>query len=95
MQGCRLPDVPIVGWTGTSVPDLQPGEYHRLGKTLWMMKAPNGEEGAIDQTKHTVVEHEDGTITVSPSILIYPHRTIDGHTPGWHGYLERGIWITC
>lgn len=30
---------------------------------------------------------EDGTITVSPSILI-------SHWEGrsWHGYLERGVW---
>jgi hypothetical protein len=37
---------------------------------------------------HTVIEHEDGTITVTPSILI---------TDGWtkctrHGHLERGVW---
>jgi hypothetical protein len=35
---------------------------------------------------HDIVEHEDGTITVSPSILIHRH---DGE---WHGYLEKGIW---
>lgn len=38
--------------------------------------------------EHEVTEHEDGTITVSPSILV-------GHTDGaegWHGYLEHGIW---
>jgi hypothetical protein len=35
---------------------------------------------------HQVVEHEDGTITVSPSIL-----TGRGERQ-WHGYLEHGVW---
>lgn len=36
---------------------------------------------------HQVIEHEDATITVSPSILIT-------HWTGrqWHGFLERGVW---
>lgn len=37
---------------------------------------------------HQVIEHEDRTITVSPSILI----TKPGTDDRWHGYLERGIW---
>ena len=40
---------------------------------------------------HDVVEHEDGTITVSPSIQVT--RRID-EPELWHGYLERGIWRT-
>lgn len=40
-------------------------------------------------SKHNVIEHEDGTITVSPSILI---TGFDGQ---WHGYLEKGIWRKC
>jgi len=39
---------------------------------------------------HTVIEHEDQTITVSPSILVR-----DGQGSEWHGYLERGVWRTC
>ena len=35
---------------------------------------------------HDVTEHEDGTITVSPSILI------TGEGGSWHGYLELGVW---
>lgn len=30
-----------------------------------------------------IVEHEDGTITVTPSIM---------DPGGWHGFLERGVW---
>lgn len=38
---------------------------------------------------HTITEHEDGTITASPSILAGGQGTT---TAPWHGYLERGIW---
>lgn len=39
---------------------------------------------------HKVVEHEDGTITVSPSILI-----TDWKYGTWHGFLEHGVWREC
>lgn len=38
---------------------------------------------------HSVVEHENGTITVSPSILVT--RRID-EPQLWHGYLQQGVW---
>lgn len=38
-------------------------------------------------SQHTVTEHEDGTVTVSPSILVS-----DGSGPLWHGFLERGVF---
>jgi hypothetical protein len=38
--------------------------------------------------------HDDGTITVAPSILANPQP--DDPEPGsgesWHGFLEAGIW---
>lgn len=40
---------------------------------------------------HQVVEHEDGTITVSPSILV----SKGPNNPVWHGFLERGVWREC
>lgn len=70
---------------------LKSGEYgkHFLdGK--WYCRAPqvNGfYAGAGCLSAHTVVEHEDSTITVSPSILITGH-----YGRQWHGYLERGVW---
>lgn len=36
---------------------------------------------------HTIEEHEDGTISVTPSILI------TGHNGKRHGYLTCGAWI--
>lgn len=67
--------------------DLAPGEY---GKSPdgWFCCPPSPGYGTGGINKHTIVEHEDKTITVSPSILFYDR---DG-SPGWHGYLERGVW---
>lgn len=51
----------------------------------WYCCTPNGYVGNLQG--HDVTEHEDGTITVSPSILVS-----DGEKELWHGYLERGVW---
>jgi hypothetical protein len=65
----------------------------------WTVCDPNGQLGTFQS--HTVEEHEDGTITVTPSILD-PHSytpedfqrmgvfAIAG--PGYHGHLIRGVW---
>lgn len=69
-----------------------PGEYSKCtdtrpyGKVFWNCTTPNGLYGCL--ANHNVTEHEDGTITVSPSILV-------GGEGGWHGYLERGVWREC
>lgn len=52
----------------------------------WLVCSPNGHVGSL--AAHTVVEHEDGTITASPSILIHDGKG----TTFWHGYLERGVF---
>lgn len=90
-QGRRLPD-------GFHYKDSEPGDYWRqsFGETpqipqgaarghgwQWTINDPSGSQGTLGD--HDVVEHEDGTITVHPSIL----NASDG---GWHGYLERGVW---
>lgn len=67
-------------------PDCQPGDYCgpitiEDESTAWYVCDPTGAVGRL--TEHTVTEHEDGTISVTPSILA---------PGGWHGYLERGIW---
>jgi len=67
-----------------------PGCYwigrHVEGKPEWWIVDPAGHVGRVG--KHEVTEHEDGTITVSPSIL----STTADHGHDWHGYLERGVW---
>ena len=73
---------------------LKPGEYGKLGDT-WYCHSPNGHHGNL--TNHEIIEHEDGTITVKPSILI---GTTDATKERnrvvlFHGFLERGVWREC
>ena len=74
---------------------LAPGDYGRNPGGEWVARPPTVDgphplSGSL--SGHDVKEHEDGTITVSPSIEIsYPW----GDPPRefrWHGFLERGIW---
>ena len=83
MQGRRLPDR-----NGLKLAAFKPGDYGKVtldGEEHWYIRTPSGVLGNIDN--HTVTEHEDGTITASPSILV-----TGNHEPAWHGYLERGVW---
>jgi hypothetical protein len=64
---------------------FEPGEYGKLSDGKWYC-CPPGTELLGGLANHEVVEHEDGTITVSPSILIR------GQGERWHGYLEKGVW---
>lgn len=81
MNGRRIPDSP----TGEGV-SYQPGDYGRIAGT-WYGVTPNGMLASLNN--HAVTEHEDGTITVSPSILTHGPFS-DG--PSWHGFLVRGEW---
>lgn len=60
----------------------------------WEVCTPNGRRGSLDPADHTVTEHEDGTISVEPSLLIEPlTRASSGVVrPGWHGYLRFGTF---
>ena len=65
---------------------------HNNRKQLWdYWLRPNGEwygmtpAGICNLGAHEITEHEDGTISASPSILVGPDNA-------WHGYLERGVW---
>lgn len=68
------------------------GDYGKALDGVWYICAPpeafHGSHGNLKN--HKIVEHEDGTITASPSILL---EWGDGQS--WHGYLERGVWKTC
>jgi hypothetical protein len=67
-----------------------PGDYGKV-RGVWHARPPKGNLGGL--ANHTVTEHEDGTITVSPSILITSHKSgTAGETTVWHGFLERGVW---
>lgn len=66
---------------------FEPGEYGKSSNDKWYCCPPGKDELVGNLSAHTVTEHEDGTITVSPSIEI---KSWDGGY--WHGYLERGVW---
>ena len=69
---------------------LQPGEYAKH-EGVWYF-CPPWPNGGGCLAKHTVVEHEDGTITVSPSILLKAWSEEKNVMEEWHGFLERGVW---
>lgn len=85
-QGKRVDPVNGELW----LKELEYGKDPRDGN--WYCSAPGKHLGCL--SKHAVTEHEDGTITVSPSILISaPHEGKANVL--WHGYLEKGIWREC
>lgn len=49
----------------------------------WYIIDPANRVGAILPSLHRIEEHEDGTITVSPSLDC---------PGGWHGWLKAGVW---
>lgn len=63
----------------------------------WLLWLPGCGLGGL--RKHTVVENEDKTITVTPSIMVTSYATEDGirlEKPVIrHGYLTKGIWNEC
>lgn len=67
--------------------ESRPGDYVVItkedGEPTVYIRDPNGTIGRCGD--HKVEVHEDGTVTVDPSIL-------DTSPGGWHGYLQRGIW---
>ena len=82
MQGTRIE----IGDTWEEGRGPKPGDYWKRA-TGWMAACPNGLHANLE--RHSVTEHEDGTITVSPSILCR------SGSAEWHGYLERGVWREC
>jgi hypothetical protein len=54
--------------------------------TQWWIYLPRAGIGRL--TNHNVIEHEDGTISVKPSIALGPA----GGPWKRHGYLTRGEW---
>lgn len=85
MIGRRLTDGPLTAAV------FAPGDYMKVTEGedagVWYIRPPRGHVGCL--RNHEVTEHEDGTITVSPSILIDYHGT---EGLNWHGWLERGVW---
>ena len=66
---------------------LAEGDYGRERDGSWSVRPPGQHAGGIPD--HQVEEHEDGTITVTPSIRLLD----DAGVELWHGYLTKGVWI--
>ena len=67
-----------------SVGEMEPGTYLKRGAT-WFCYPPREGAGPVNISTWNITEHEDGTITVSPSIYVRG-------TGGWHGHLVGGVW---
>lgn len=80
MQGTRR------DYEDNSIPNA--GEYGKDSVGQWYCVPPNQPELLANLSNHRVTEHDDGTITVSPSILV----TLQWRGLQWHGYLERGVF---
>jgi hypothetical protein len=68
--------------------------YGKLTEECWYVAAPMSYGFALGNLeRHTVREHEDGTISVAPgdgssnSILITGH-----HGEQYHGFIDQGVW---
>lgn len=79
MNGRRVHELDERGLAG-----LIPGDYVQW-RGQWWACTPNGYLGNLGD--HEVTEHADGSITVSPSILVSDLR---GQL--YHGYLRAGVW---
>lgn len=63
------------------LPPMRPGDYALTHDGDWWAVLPDGTFGRL--TDHIVTEHDDGTITVEPSIYF---------DEKWHGWLIHGEW---
>lgn len=61
------------------------------GEDGWYLNLPGC--GLATLRAHVVEEHEDGTISATPSILVTSRR--DGKNVQRHGYFTRGVWTEC
>jgi hypothetical protein len=84
-QGHRRKDV---GEESGLPPEPQPGDYW-YWREIWWCMTPSRFIGNL--SAHQVAEHEDGTITVTPSILV-TDRMAGKPERQWHGFLTQGIW---
>lgn len=74
---------------GKAPHELLPGEYGKWeADGNWYGLPPNTDLVA-NLAARQIDEHDDGEITVSPSILV---STRD---ESWHGYLRHGQWEVC
>jgi len=77
--------------------DISPDEisYYKMvisnADDVWLLHHPK--VGLGNLRAHDITEHEDGTITVKPSIHITAQKK--GEAVSVHGYLTKGKWRNC
>lgn len=73
--------------------DSDDGEmcYWKVEGDGWYLNLPGC--GLATLRNHVVEEHEDGTISARPSILVTSRR--DGQNVQRHGYFTHGVWTEC
>lgn len=77
------------------LPRLEPGDYgyatatrvNAHGPKYWEICTPNGHCAGIHSNAHTITEHGDGTISVTPELHIN-----NGTKDVWVGTLTAGEW---
>jgi hypothetical protein len=75
---------------------MRPCEYGRdPASGVWYGRTPNGH--LVNLAAHQVTEHNDGTVTVTPSIGVKSSRYSEEYDTMvtftvWHGFLEHGHW---
>ena len=86
--------------SGYSLEGVEPGDYWKFAGE-WYGACPDAKHPdefshrivLAGFGRHEVTEHDDGTITVSPSILVSaPWGKSQAVFEFYHGFLERGIW---
>ena len=95
MKGQRMPndtpgpEIPVGGYARQPWLEGERAPASAAGRGgVWYVRDPIGGLGMIGREAHHITEHEDGSITVTPSI----HNTAAG---GWHGFLTAGVWRSC
>lgn len=69
--------------------ELLPGEYSKWIEDGNWYGIPPETDLIANLSAHKIEEHEDGTISVTPSILVSNGKE------SWHGYLTKGEWVKC
>lgn len=98
IQGRRRDDTPFNRLPGDlehgdywKISDFNPNEPSNAEKTAWRFYFDGF--GVMTLTKHTVREHEDGTISILPGDVSSNSIGIHGaHSRYWHGYCYNGIF---
>lgn len=93
----RLTQIAVVRKGINQWGDLQPGQMSPVEGNLWMVCCPMcGNLGEL--RNHQVTEHEDGTVTVSPSLVCHGsiYREPNHYDPCTaHYFVERNQIRWC